>query len=148
MTLVKSEWQSLIPHRGAMALLDRVVVWDDDRIVVTAISHNDTANPLRDGNVLRAVHLCEYGAQAMAIHGGLLARRDGSTAAPGFLVSLRGVELQVARIDDLAGELHVIAEKLSADDASLLYAFRVEHDGRMIGRGRAMVSLGSAVTSR
>ena len=144
MPVDKSDWQDLIPHRGAMALLDRVVEWDDVRIVVTATSHNDLTNPLRDGGWLRAVHLCEYGAQAMAIHGGLLARRAGSTAAPGFLVSLRSVELRVERIDDLLGELRVSAEKLSADDASLLYAFRIEHADSIIGEGRAMVSLGDA----
>ena len=139
--LDRTQWQDLIPHRGAMALLDRVVAWDDVRIVVTAISHNDPANPLREDNVLRAVHLCEYGAQAMAIHGGLLARRDGSRAAAGFLVSLRAVELHVARLDDLPGELLVTAEKISADRASLLYAFRVEHADHAVGQGRAMVSL-------
>jgi predicted hotdog family 3-hydroxylacyl-ACP dehydratase len=144
MSLAKADWQDLIPHRGAMSLLDRVVDWDELRIHVTAVSHGDISNPLRDGDVLRAVHLCEYGAQAMAIHGGLLARRDGSTAAPGVLVSLRGIDLRVARFDDLNGELHVIAEKLSADDASLLYAFRIEHAGDVIGAGRAMVSLNSA----
>ena len=54
---------------------------------------------------LRAVHLCEYGAQAMAVHGGLLARAAGGRAKPGLLVALRAVELHVARIDDLPGVL-------------------------------------------
>ncbi len=145
--LAKGEWQDLIPHRGAMALLDCVVEWDGTRIHAIATSHRDNANPLRDGSILRAVHLCEYGAQAMAIHGGLLARRAGTVAAPGFLVSLRAIHLNVARLDDLAGELHVHAEKLSADDASLLYSFRVEHAGEVIGDGRAMVSLGGVALS-
>ena len=53
--------------------------------------------------VLRALHLCEYGAQAMAAHGGLLARDTGGGAKAGMLVALRGVALHVARIDHLLG---------------------------------------------
>src|SRR5471030_209789 len=110
--LNKSRWEHLIPHRGAMCLLDAVLVWDESRIHARAVSHLDPANPLRSDGMLRAVNLCEYGAQAMAIHGGLLARSAGSVAAPGMLVSLRAVELHVARIDDLPGDLLIQAEKL------------------------------------
>lgn len=142
--LQRDDIQALIPHQGAMCLWDEVLAWETDRIRLRARNHRDTDHPLRSRDGLHAVHLCEYGAQAMAIHGGLLARRAGSVAAPGFLVSLRAVALHVARIDDLAGEIHVVAEKLSADDASLLYAFHIEHAGRVVGEGRAMVSLGNA----
>jgi predicted hotdog family 3-hydroxylacyl-ACP dehydratase len=131
----------LIPHQGAMCLWDAVPSWDDARIRLLAHSHRDPTHPLRSNGLLRAVHLCEYGAQAMAVHGGLLAQRAGSAAAPGFLVSLRGIELSVTRIDDLQDDLHVHAEMQSVDDASLLYAFRVEHAGCRIGEGRAMVSI-------
>ena len=132
-------WQALIPHRGAMCLLDVVVAWSADAIHARAISHRDPANPLRSDGRLRAVHLCEYGAQAMAVHGGLIARSAGSVAAPGFLVSLRGVELALARIDDLPGALDVHAEKLLGDASGWQYLFRVEHDGVEIARGRAAV---------
>src|SRR5258708_1312602 len=108
----KADWQHLIPHRDAMSLLDTVVVWDDTRIPLTAISHRDASNPLRSDSQLRALHLCEYGAQAMAVHGGLLAQRDGAVASPGLLVSLRAVELHITRLDDLPGVLDVHAEKL------------------------------------
>ena len=46
-------------------------------------------NPLRINGRLRAVNLCEYGAQAMAVHGGLRGTVRASTEA-GLLVSLRG----------------------------------------------------------
>jgi predicted hotdog family 3-hydroxylacyl-ACP dehydratase len=141
--LAKSQWQDLIPHRGAMSLLDRVIDWTDTEIHLTASSHRDPTNPLRSDDMLRAVHLCEYGAQAMAVHGGLIAQAAGTVASPGFLVSLRGIELFVARIDGLPEDLHVYAQKSSADDSSLLYIFRIEHAGQRIGEGRAMVSLTS-----
>ncbi len=137
--LTKADWQHLIPHRGAMCLLDVVVAWDECRIHASAISHYDPANPLRSDGVLRAVNLCEYGAQAMAIHGGLLAQRAGSMAAPGMLVSLREVKLSVARIDDLSGGLDIHAEKLLDGQTSWQYAFRIEHAGRLLAEGRAAV---------
>jgi predicted hotdog family 3-hydroxylacyl-ACP dehydratase len=139
----KREWEHLIPHAGAMCLLDAVLDWDTDQIRGVAASHRDPANPLRSDGMLRAVNLCEYGAQAMAIHGGLLARSAGSVAAPGMLVSLRAVELHVARIDDLPGDLLIQAEKLLDGGASWQYAFRIEHEGRLLAQGRAAVMVGA-----
>ena len=145
MTAVRSRqndtqgWQALIPHRGAMCLLGEIVAWSADTIHARAVSHRHADNPLRSDGRLRAVHLCEYGAQAMAVHGGLVARAAGGVAAPGFLVSLRGVELAVARIDDLPGALDVYAEKLLGDASGWQYAFRIEHAGIELARGRAAV---------
>ena len=137
--IARSDWQHLIPHRDAMALLDSVVEFDDTTIRATAVSHRDPQNPLRNDGVLRAVNLCEYGAQAMAIHGGLLAQRNGSVAAPGFLVSLRAIELYVTRIDDLPHALHVHAMQLHGDGTGWQYEFRIEHDGVLLATGRAAV---------
>lgn len=85
--LPKSDWAHLIPHQGGMCLLDCVIEWSDQRIHARTDSHRSTDNPLRSDGILRAVHLCEYGAQSMAVHGALLARAQGQRAAPGFLVS-------------------------------------------------------------
>jgi predicted hotdog family 3-hydroxylacyl-ACP dehydratase len=139
MSLARSEWQDLIPHRGAMCLLDSVIAWDDERIHAATDSHHRADNPLRSDARLRGVHLCEYAAQAMAVHGGLLARRAGAAARPGLLVSLRAVALHVARIDDLPGALDVHAERLLDNGESWQYAFRVEHAGRLLAEGRAAV---------
>jgi len=139
MILRKTDWQDLIPHRGAMCLLENVLYWDDARIHLDASSHRDPTNPLRSDGKLRCVHLCEYGAQAMAVHGGLLARREGGCAAPGFLVSLRAVKLHVARVDDIHGPLDVYAEKLLADATGWQYAFRIEHAAQLLAEGRAAV---------
>ncbi len=137
--LPKADWAALIPHRGAMCLLDEVVAWDDVRIHARSGSHRDPHNPLRSDGVLRALHLCEYGAQAMAVHGALAARAAGGAARPGYLVSLRGVELAVARIDDLPDALDVHAERLLGGDDGWQCAFRVEHAGVALTRGRAAV---------
>jgi predicted hotdog family 3-hydroxylacyl-ACP dehydratase len=138
--LAKTDFIDLIPHAGDMCLLDGVVAWDASSIHAISTSHVLVSHPLRGDHGLHAVHLAEYGAQAMAVHGALLARDQGATAAkPGMLVSLRGVKLAVDRIDDLDGLLDVHAQCLIADESGAQYAFRIEHEGREIASGRAAV---------
>ena len=129
----------LIPHQGAMSLLDRVASWDESRIVAVATTHRATDHPLRNNGRLRAVHLCEYGAQAAALHGGLVARAAGTVAEPGYLVSLRDVTLACSRIDDLAGELRIHAELLLQDSGSWQYRFTAVHAGAMLASGRLAI---------
>ena len=131
---------ALIPHQGAMCLWDEVVEWEATRIRLRADNHRDAMHPLRSNGLLRAVHLCEYGAQAMAVHGGL---RANGTAKPGLLVALRSVALHVARIDDLPGVLECGAEVLAETETSQQYAFRIVHDGHLLAEGRAAVMLQS-----
>ena len=135
--------EALVPHAGTMCLWDEVVSWDGDRIVLHADNHRDPAHPLRSGGRLRALHLCEYGAQAMAVHGGLRARAGGGVARPGLLVALRGVVLHVDRIDDLPGPLEGMAEQLAHSPDSQQYAFRISHAGTLLAEGRAAVMLGA-----
>ena len=131
----------LIPHQGAMCLWDAVDDWTATTVRLRSATHRDPANPLRADGRLRAVHLCEYGAQAMAVHGGLLAQAQGGAAKAGMLVSVRGVELHVARIDDLRGDLECEAELLADGAGSQQYAFRIAHAGTVIAEGRAAVML-------
>jgi predicted hotdog family 3-hydroxylacyl-ACP dehydratase len=135
---------ALVPHQGDMCLWDDVVGFDASRIRLRAGNHRDPAHPLRSGGVLRAVHLCEYGAQAMAVHGGLLARQAGAGVRAGMLVALRAVELHCARIDDCPGALEGEAELLVEGDASQQYAFRIHHAGVLLAQGRAAVVLAGA----
>jgi predicted hotdog family 3-hydroxylacyl-ACP dehydratase len=130
---------ALIPHQGAMCLLERVIEWNKDRIVLATTSHRASDNPLRLDGRLRAVHLCEYGAQAMAVHGGLIAQADGLAPQPGFLVSLRDVTLNVDFIDQLDGELEVIAQRLMQSAGSWQYSFEVKRAGKTLAAGRAAI---------
>src|SRR3546814_6143658 len=109
-----------------MCLGDEVVEWDAQRIRLRAHNHRDAAHPLLSNDRLRAIHLCEYGAQAMAVHGGLRAREAGGAAKPGLLVALRGVQLHAARIHDLPGALECEAEVLVAADGSQQNGFRID----------------------
>jgi predicted hotdog family 3-hydroxylacyl-ACP dehydratase len=132
---------ALIPHHGSMCLLERVVEWDDQRVVLETASHRSPANPLRANGRLRAVALCEYGAQAMAVHGGLRSTASGVRAKPGMLVSLRSVMFRRDYVDDLPGMLQVEAVCLQADAASLQYRFKITHGEDVIAEGRAAVML-------
>ena len=132
---------SLVPHAGAMCLWDEVTEWDAQRIRLRAGNHRDPSHPLRNGGRLHALHLCEYGAQAMAVHGGLRAQAAGGRARPGMLVALRGVELHVERIDTLPGDLECEARVLVEGEGSQQYGFRITHAGTLLAEGRAAVML-------
>ena len=132
---------AMIPHQHGMCLLDGVAAWDEGSLHAFTDSHRRDDNPLRRDGRLDALHLCEYGAQAMAVHGGLLAARGGARARPGMLVSLRGVELHCERIDTLPGRLDVHATLLQAGEASQQYEFRILHQGALLASGRAAVML-------
>jgi predicted hotdog family 3-hydroxylacyl-ACP dehydratase len=135
---------TLVPHAGRMCLLERIVSWDDTHVILATTTHRDPANPLARGGRLRAIHLWEYGAQAMAVHGGLVATARGEQSRPGLLVSLRDVVLACDFIEDLDGELLVEASRVHGGTEAWQYDFRVSHAGRPLAHGRAMVSLGSA----
>ena len=144
----RTEIEALIPHKGSMSLWDEVLEWDAANIRLRAFNHVDAIHPLRSNDRLRAVHLCEYGAQAMAVHGGLRASETGGAAQPGMLVALRGVQLHVARIDDLSGAIECEAQVLIESEASQQYAFRILHGQTLLAEGRAAVMLQAAVPGR
>ncbi|HTX25326.1 MAG TPA: hypothetical protein VMD03_11785 [Steroidobacteraceae bacterium] len=137
--LEHDEIATLIPHQGSMCLLERVLEWDAEHVVLATATHRSPAHPLASAGRLRALHLCEYAAQAMAVHGELLARAAGSHAPPGMLVALRDVELSRTYVEDLPGELRIAAARLLATRDSWQYAFTVHHGGELIAGGRAAI---------
>ena len=130
-----------IPHSGSMCLLERLERWDADAIHCSTTTHTHADNPLRTAGGLLAPNAIEYAAQAMALHGGLLAE-EGSTPSAGFLASTRNVRMAVARLDDIHGALQVHARRLSGDASQVLYEFDVQDaNGRSLAEGRAVVVL-------
>jgi len=53
--VTREEIAGLIPHAGAMCLLDGVLQWDESRIRCVSRSHQAPDNPMRDGGRLAAV---------------------------------------------------------------------------------------------
>ncbi|PJK09318.1 phosphotransferase [Lysobacteraceae bacterium NML120232] len=131
---------TLVPHQGTMCLWQKLLDFDAEHVRLATASHRDADNPLRSDGRLRAVHLCEYGAQAMAVHGGLL-QQQGGVPRRGFLVALRDVTLHVSRIDDLPGDLHCHASLLMASESSQQYQFHISADTQLLATGRASVIL-------
>jgi predicted hotdog family 3-hydroxylacyl-ACP dehydratase len=136
---------ALIPHRGSMCLLDGLLGWDAVQIQCRASGHRAPDHPLRTTHGLLALAAIEYAAQAMALHGGLLAQAAGGRATPGFLASARAVTLHRLRLDDLAGPLLVQAQRQAGDERQILYRFQVEHDGVAVVDGRAAVVLNTSL---
>lgn len=132
-----------IPHQGSMCLLDAVIDWTPATIRCTAGSHRRADNPLRDGDRLGVAAGIEYAAQAMALHGGLIAD-DNKPPRQGYLASVRSVNFHTLRLDDLHVDLLVEAERLSGDANQVLYRFAVSAGGRALLDGRAAVILDAA----
>ncbi len=134
---MNADIRTLIPHAGDMCLLERIVNTSDSEMVCATFSHRSPTNPLRRDGKLAALHLAEYGAQTMAIHGGL--HTAGEAARGGMLVAIRDLRLQVARIDDIESELTVQAVKLVANAGGRIYSFSARAGGRELATGRVSV---------
>lgn len=130
----------LIPHAGAMVLLDDIVSWDDATITCRTTTHLDVANPLRRAGRLSTICAVEYALQAAALHGAL---RDGVPQRQGYVARLRDVALQASRLDDPAfGPLSVHATLDHAEPTGTLYTLRVTSEaGRPIATATAAIAL-------
>jgi predicted hotdog family 3-hydroxylacyl-ACP dehydratase len=130
----------LIPHQGTMSLLDEVTAWSDATITCRTWSHLSPDNPLRRRGALNVLCGIEYGLQAAALHGALLA---GGPRRVGYLAALRSVEFLVERLDNPSfGALEVSARLELHDTGGLLYGFRLRSsEGTDLLTGRAAIVL-------
>jgi predicted hotdog family 3-hydroxylacyl-ACP dehydratase len=130
---------AMIPHSGEMCLLDSVERWDPQSIVCHSLSHQNPRNPLIKNGKLSSIHAVEYGAQAMAVHGCLLARAKGEQLKPGYLAALKDVKLHAAYLDGLTEPLTIKAEQLIAGSGNLMYTLEVSAGTHVIATARATV---------
>jgi predicted hotdog family 3-hydroxylacyl-ACP dehydratase len=150
--LLGREWiEQHIPHKGRMCLLDEVLSWDAARIRCRSATHRSADNPLRLHGRLGAACGIEYAAQAMAVHGALIAAsaplgrtvatsvRGSIQATVGYLASVRNVSLCVERLDDLLHDLIAAAERLTGDGRTVLYEFSVSSAAQLLLSGRASI---------
>lgn len=132
---------ALVPHDGAMVLLDRVESWDHAAILCRARSHLNPSNPLRRDGRLAGCCGVEYALQAAALHGALTA--GGIAQKAGYVAALRSVALHADRLDDPAfGDLRVTARLERQEPTGIIYAFEVASaDGAPLLSGRASIAL-------
>ena len=133
--------QELLPHAGAMVLIDAIVAFDATRIECRSTRHRDPANPLRDGGRLSALAGVEFAAQAMALHGALLASPP-SPLRSGRLAALREVEVAQDSLDALPAPLAIVCTREGATADAAGYAFAVMAATVLVLRGRATVLTG------
>jgi predicted hotdog family 3-hydroxylacyl-ACP dehydratase len=129
---------ALLPHAGAMRLIDGVVDFDARCIVCVSGRHLDPDHPLREGGRLSPVTGIELAAQAMAAHGALLS--DGRPMQ-GWLARIRDCVVQCERMDDLPSPLRIEAERLAGDARALSYRFAVSASDAVVLSGSALVAL-------
>lgn len=138
--------EKLIPHSGAMVLIDSVLDWDEEAIRCVATSHHHVDNPLRNCGRLHCLCGIEYAAQAMAIHGSLAARKKHGLPSRGYLASVRDLEYSIEWLDTAPPVLAVWAQCLFHDGFRSIYQFALSGEGATLLRGRAAVVYVPAAT--
>lgn len=134
---------SLIPHSGSMCLLDTVTQYDEQHIVCCAHSHRHTENPLRHAGQLSICVGIEYAAQAVAVHGGLLAQQRDPQAPPrpGMIAILSAVRWHTDRLDTVADTLDIRADKLADLPQGLQYHFSLSAACSVLLEGDMIIAL-------
>lgn len=134
------EIRSLLLHAERMVLWQAVEHWDDCSIRCRTLTHCDSAHPLRRNSRLAAIHLGEYGAQLMALHGALLARKaTGGKIAPGVLTSLREFDLALPYVETVTSPLLGTARTLVSGASGSIYEFTIGTSARRLASGRVSV---------
>jgi predicted hotdog family 3-hydroxylacyl-ACP dehydratase len=128
----------LLPHAGAMVLLDRVIFWDEAGALCAATAHLNLTNPLRHGRTLPAICGAEFALQAAAVHGAL----RGGDRRRGYVALLRDVAWMVERLDDPAlGELRAGARLVSEAEGGVIYDLHLGSEaGDTLLTGRAVIA--------
>jgi len=139
--LLDRQWiEKHIPHKHGMCLLDEVLSWDLTQTQCRSSTHRSPDNPLRAHGRLGAACGIEYAAQTMAVHGALVASASGGVAPPGFLASVRGVRLNIDRLDVFEADLVTSVQRLAGDESTALYEFSVSTDDVVLVMGRAAIA--------
>jgi predicted hotdog family 3-hydroxylacyl-ACP dehydratase len=123
-----------------MCLLDEVLDWDLTQTQCRSSTHRSPDNPLRAHGRLGAACGIEYAAQTMAVHGALVASATGGAAPPGFLASVRGVRLNIDRLDVFEADLVTSVQRVAGDENTALYKFTVSADDVVLVMGRAAIA--------
>jgi predicted hotdog family 3-hydroxylacyl-ACP dehydratase len=135
--------ERLLPHQGAMFLIDRVLSFDRDAIECSASSHRRPDNPLRHHDRLAAHVGAEYAAQAAGIHGGLLIqqRQPGAPPQMGYLAVISNLHWSIERLDHLQGDLLIHAYCTAITAIGSAYRIRIDHQSTTIISGDLIIAL-------
>ncbi len=112
---------ALIPHAGAMCLLDKVVSWDANSIRCLTTHHRSSDNPLKraDGSAPSVRRICGAGDGAAWSAG----RRRERCAAAGISCQPARCRLHTPFLDQVDGEIVIDAALLMGDGRGVIYPF-------------------------
>ena len=136
----REELQSLIPHSGSMCLLDSVVDWNDDSIACETSSHLRENNPFTKQGRLDSVLLVEYGAQAAAVHAGLIQNGmgEGGTA---YIGAVKNLQIFEQVVDQSISMLNVSAQCILNNKDGAIYQIECGGDNRPVISARVVLIL-------
>ena len=134
---------AMLPHAGAMVLIDEVVAHDGQQIHCRARIGSLADHPLARDGVLPSTALVEYAGQVMAIHGAVAAG-PGDPILMGRLAALPTLHLTGDRVEAPA-TLDVHVQREGGDSSGALYVFRVLSNQRTLASGRATVMFVNSV---
>lgn len=127
MIVTRHQFEPLIPHAGAMLMIDSVTAWDEEKICCVSTRHLAHDNPLRKDGRLSAHHGIEFAAQAAAIHGGLL--NEGQTVPLRALAAVRQATFARLWLDELEGDLEIMSSLIMLDQKAAIYQASLTHGG-------------------
>lgn len=134
----KKDLYQLLPHGGAMCLLDSVLYWDTKTIVCTASSHREDSNPLKRPEGVEAICGLEYAAQAMGAHIGLTTSSNRGRAI-GYVGAIKTLRVYVPYLDVFKDNLEIYSEKKFAQETGFIYTFIIRAQGKDLLGGQASI---------
>ncbi len=129
----------LIPHSGNMCLLDAVEYWDTTSIRCRAGDIHHPNHPLRHQGSISSLAALELGAQAMAVHGGILANTEKLPITPGYLAAIRHANIGLFDLSGITEPLIIQATRLMGDQNAQLYKFNISASGQSLVSAKATV---------
>ena len=131
--------RELVPHSGAMVLLDRVLSADAENLCAEVTIHaGSVLYDAASAGVGSWVGI-EYMAQAIAAHAGYLARLAGAPVKIGFLLGARRYEAQLPLfVDGSVLQVHV-QQALQGENGLGAFECRIEMAGAVLAQATITV---------
>lgn len=124
--------KDLLPHRGRMVLLDRVVSADPGSVTCCVTIRPDST--FVEGGRVPGLVAIEYMAQAVAVYAGLKAKSQGQPVRIGYLLGTRELVLDVDAFD-VADELLVEVRHQFGDEQIGAFDCTVVRRGQVVAAG-------------
>jgi predicted hotdog family 3-hydroxylacyl-ACP dehydratase len=132
----------LLPHAGAMVLVDEVLEAAEGRIVAR-VTLRPTSPFVEDGRV-NAIVAIEYMAQTIGAYAGLRARAAGGSPRIGFLLGTREMNLEVDAFA-VGDDLTIAAQHVWGDERLGSFRCEVRRGGRTLASALVNVYEGDEV---